>query len=1171
MTAEYQMQALMAMLQGGVGDAYAVMPPLPTAHGRGSEIYTGVANPVTFTEQLRQVAAPLVGQLMGMSNPMVMPTAGNGVGVGEAWYMARRNTQQWQQVQQMGSKYLGHGLAHDAGAIASNLGVPELMGMGQDEFMKLAEKGAGSGIGSMLAQMAASSAALQQLMGGDPLAPYKTMFHNRQLFGAGMGMPEHPLDMESQTQVSQVAADIATELSQAIRGTPNGGIGALPNLQYTRGFKDQDVAGLAVDMQQAGRFGDIGGRMRTMDQASDEYRDEAQAVAVQTGKAIKAFEALGDLMGDHSDMGKLKEAMSKFTQGNWETMDLDDVTASLRKMQGLAQTLNKSKDEMMATVDTVQSAMSGAIGMTPQRMAMGLSGGAYNSLQAGVDMAERVYAISEATGARRPQDIARITAQQTALHAISMQSSAGKALQVLEYQKQEGLVDDDKYEAIRQNLVSGDSALRTKGVGDIATLLGGSEARGREMMRDDRVMETIRAGTLEPARQRAMAGMQQGRNMEWHQTVKDAGIRRMTEVLGDYKKRVGLPNATDPNVAAAGKKEAMLDHLRQLSPSGAGVAEAEYQKVIDKGGTPAQAFSAMQSRLRGMKDMLPPGALESTMAVGAAAQNEMDYAALGAKGDAANTANTILKGLAQTGVTANLNDEQRKRYDDLVKLSRTDPVKAAEEAKAFVNSDAVTSAQREMIQTSLAASQKAQSEYSERVTMERDAYKRVEQGIDANLTMDQVITGNDRLTSMLADLDTGLRKGGGDADKAKAKFKKELENDESLVKMLSKDDKARLTGIGSAEDSAKALKRQKQMNLGGTFTRMLAEGSLGLPADYAKGVRDSMKSGATLKSVQALGMDMGIYNQTMADMDPAARATVGQMALAFGEGTVGFGAVLGIADGDVATTDPKLAKRVKAQADRTGYKDFSETFKSANAEDTKLNQKLTDLQQESAKPEALKEQRRRFEALRPTDEKAYAEFKAQAVAAGVDSDAMAVFDKKFELNQSRAKTSAAFRDKLKTDKDQGLGKDVEIANKAVRRRDAVARDDAMTELGRRKYKDGTAFIADIYAQDYDNMSKEDKAKFNKAISTLTGHGKAWTKGGRKADITAVSRKIATDEQLSTLSTEQMGAVAEISKLGRKAKQEVGGKGGNRMELSGVLTLLETGKPPRNVNASMEGY
>ena len=84
------------------------------------------------------------------------------------------------------------------------------------------------------------------------------------------------------------------------------------------------------------------------------------------------------------------------------------------------------------------------------------------------------------------------------------------------------------------------------------------------------------------------------------------------------------------------------------------------------------------------------------MAVGAAAQNEMDYAALGAKGDAANTTNTIIKGLAKTGVTANFNDEQRKRYDEIVKLSRTDPVKAAEEAKAFVNSDAVTSAQREM-------------------------------------------------------------------------------------------------------------------------------------------------------------------------------------------------------------------------------------------------------------------------------------------------------------------------------------------------------------------------------------------------------------------------------------------------------------------------------------------
>lgn len=865
---------------------------MPPSHS--SELYRAVPQP-----NLLQTGGMAVAGLMGMT-VAPLPSVSRAQGVGEAMYASGVNARIWEQMQQGAIAQMAQGIGYNIGQAGTNMGLPSMMGMSTTEFQRMVNRGMGSAMGMGVVGQIANLPMLHQLMGGNVMGTYQSAFGNRNLFGQPLGFA-HPMDMQAQAQAANYSMALNNGLMQAAYGTPGGGIGLMPNYNFTRGFSVNDIQSSMVRMQQGGRWRageDIGARVADM------------------GKMTRTFEALGDFMGSR-DMDQLMGALTKLTQGRWERANPEQLTAGLRQLQGMAQVLGRTKDEMVSTVTQIQSALQGGVGIGASQLAMGVTAGGYGGFGAAGGMAARVYSIAAARGENRPEDINRIMMQQTALHNMGMGSYAGRAAQLAAYMSQEGMLSDTDYAGVMKGLTYGDAGGKVSVVNDLLRRKFGSEAEGMARLNDPRFMTMIRAATGESKASDVMSAIRMGQSLEWRDRVLSAGRTELGRTLSGIQGQMGVTGALGGNNAVAGAQaDAVLGFFTaQGQGTSANFLRSVYSDAIAGGKSQAQAYSLMMSRMHGNIGQQYWGGAE------AAAQKAALGAGLGAVNAGGVTgadANAILQGLRSSGAVDTFSAETKSAFYAAQKqLSKGDyagALAAAEgllgnaspEAQAVIND-------RRGIARSQAASAVAEA------NRRSESLSRFERGTNMGLSIGGIGTMQGEFTKQLTDIDARLRGGGSMAD-AKAMIVAGLGAESGQA--LSKPQQAMRNFLGGSvveklfkastpEDISNLLKEQRAVELWDKTTRSAAAAGRGVPIELSDMLSTGEKEFMAEANIRAMSLSTGIMNQAAADTGQGLRATTGQLALGLAQGTVSPLRMLGLSDGSMSYLGGGAQSRIK--------------------------------------------------------------------------------------------------------------------------------------------------------------------------------------------------------------------------------------------------------------------
>lgn len=1192
MTTNQQLQAIGQILNQGYG--------MPSAAGAGvsrpNEMFSTIAQPTSMMGQLQSIAGPMFAQAAGMNGIQIAPHANPNQGVGEAWYAQHRNNAQWQMMQDAYMRNAAGGVGRLAGDIGINMGLHKTMGMSAQDFIAMTEGRARSGAGQFVTQQLMGSDAMTGIMGGNPMQMFQTMFANRHSFGLPGNMQSLPFNARQQNAITGVTTDLATTLADAIRGNAGGAVGMAQNMGFTRGFRDEQIGDLAVRMQQSGRFGGITTGMVMARESGDTIASKQYAGRFkgEIGDMIKSFEALGDLTGDRGDMGKLMETMSQLTQGQWERMDPSEITRGIRNIQGLATVLGKSKDEMLQAVASMQANIGGGMGITANARAAGITGGGYTSLEAATQMTGDIYEIARRGGDTSAAGIQRVTQQQTALNAIGMQSGAGKGMRALAYAESQGMVSPAVAGELMRQLASGSGATRTAAVDEVARLVGGSEARGREMMRDDKMMAYMAENTNSAAAANAMSGMRQGRAAEHVNEAEAASDRAIRRGVKDMNKLTGRRYASDPTKTSEAKRDAVLEYMRKNGGGdGADVAQQAYENAIKDGMSPQAAFDAMQSRIRGMKDMLPVNMVEEVGKIALRTQNKADVGALSENGRDSLTATSILKGITQTGADKNFSPQQQAEVARIRELATTDPKAAAKAAQDFLGSGAVGKSEEQLIRKGMEKDRARYDAQEAAMTGKVNANTRAQNGLRAGFTMEEIRSAGKQVSSNLGTISQLMEKDPEAGRKALEEYQKMVDNTD-IATIASPEEVNRIKGLKTQEDVKREINRQNRTRAEQDKAVMEAESRLGVPLELSRAVGEGvLEEGITSdpkrlrerRDRRAMMQSIGAFNQDMADADPYARSTIGQMAIALGAGYTDLATVMGVTGDSPVARNKQAQKLAKDMAGDIGLDKYNKQLSGLKDRDAAAMADYDSIVSGEKNPETRRQLQQDdgdfSQALAmgqiktEADLNKFLESHPAAAAAGAGKS----MQERLKVRNEREGANKAFGKKYSTYMEgKGGAKKAKLDEITAKesRKDRIARSDAMDSLGERKHKDGTTFLSDIYEKDYADMSWSDQAKFRKRVFEISGKKQTiglidrFRLGGA---VDAASKVAGSDEELGKLSTDKLMAVDKASKIAMKVADEKAAKGSGSagvMKISGQLTLIDPDKGSRTVNVSAKG-
>lgn len=1208
MTSDQQLAMISQVLQGGFGG----IAPMPPTHARGNEMYKAVADPGSMLEQLRGFAGPYVGStFLGMQNPVNLPRVAPGQGIGEAFYANRVTSRQWELTQQQALYDMSTGLGNDLGKIGGTMHLPQMLGMSTHAFQRMVNKGASTPLAMQAAGMIANMPAMQELMGGNALAPYQTMFANRSMFGSVSGMPTHPMDRSGQEQIRQVGADIGRSLSLAIRGTPNGGMGVLPNYAYTRGFADEQIANVAVEAQAGGRWGDVGGRLRSHGRGSAAYTEEISRVTQDIGAANKMFESLGDLMGSR-DMDQLMSTMGELTHGQWAKLDWNALNGQLREMAATAQVLNVSKGEMMRTVQTMQGTIQGSIGVTANQVAMGINGGGYGGLAVGVDMARQVYSIAANNNVSSPFEINRIATQQAGLMGVGMQSSAGRTSQLMEYMFQTGTLDKATYDDYNDRMQYGKRSEKTS----VAEELFARSFGGRRVIDDPMYMAMIREKTQPESAVKVLNAIRTGQRYELDERMTTASRKRVQATTDTQRSALGMRYAEDPEIVAAAQSESVLRYLNEMNVkpddalklsnpdvyaskmeqyNAAVSGTSEFERLSKTGTTKAEGY---QHAIR-MLQTEPGMARFARRALGQAeyAGIILNSKAMELKGGPAGEARALLSGLRDISVTDKLSKPQLDEMERIDKLITTDPGAALTQGQGFIDSlpnSMVNSAQREMIEGRVQAARRLGPELATNARAERVMAERLTAGTGSKLGLDTLLVDKAQATLAveLNTLQESVAKGApGTADarlhaaklllsmgdmfgnEVDATGKPVAHSREGILKTIQ---------TGNAEDLTTLLKFQSKVAANGTSIKAEALRAGGLPIDYEEAMRNASEGAGTYKRSGVMATGMAIWNAQMADLDAPLRATFGQLGVAFGKGDVDMQGLFGVTDMslDMAGGDVELQKDWKRFGKRIGIPQLKEQYNTGAKSISNARDRFDELALN-----ATPEDRQNMLTLR-TD--ANAAFLAGTITSRGSLNRFMADDK--YGGAGRVVGDALWQDlKGKQQQSEAMGtvkknlkaeNPLEIAERNKRTADNGA------DVQRRADRDAeerVAIIGKAGLKDFDRIDlsqldlaskkaaavlapRKSEGLFKEGLRFLSGHAYDVTEGQQKEIANTYGRSF---EGLSAEKQEAGKVLATAMRL-QKEKQD-GDKKGEKLELTGTLTLVnpKTGEE-QTVNLSAHG-
>ena len=520
------------------------------------------------------VMAPLAGQfLLGMKDPIRQPKLAPGMSPFDAMYSQRVTGPQWARTEKDVLTGLGMGLADDIGKAGTQLGLNNIMGVSATQMERtLAEKGRGSA-GRMLAGVVANSPMAKEIMGGDVLGMHKELFRNRHALAAIPGDPIGPMDVQGQEVARAHAMDFGGQLTKAIRGTENGGIGMLPDYGFTRGYRDEQIGEVAARMTERGAGTKLGaGTMRGADVP-------AGAKVEAVGQMNKTLEALGDLIGS-DDISQLFKSLDKLTQNQWPDINPAALEDTFRNMKASADMLGTSAGQMISTTNAMQSVMKGSLAP-----GLGQSGGGYTQLPVGQMMAENVMAIAQTTGKTSPQDIERITQQQGGLMAVGMQSTQGRDLQMIEYAREKGMVSEADYADLQGTIASG-SKMEQQGLAQsMLKKAFGSEAEVSHMKNDPNMLAFMRENTSARGARNVAGSIMTAQQTEYTEVVRKELTDSLDRRNQDMVKQTGRRRAMPKGERADLEMQVVKDYFatgRGDSPEVAEALQATFQAKMEE-------------------------------------------------------------------------------------------------------------------------------------------------------------------------------------------------------------------------------------------------------------------------------------------------------------------------------------------------------------------------------------------------------------------------------------------------------------------------------------------------------------------------------------------------------------------------------------------------------------
>lgn len=457
----------------------------------------------------------------------------------------------------------GTQIGNTAGAMGVVQSIGTMAGYSPAETQRALAGGMGafarSQIGSFIMPMVDSGLNAMGLTGGSMVGMTQAAFNGRMNL-MGPGALVNPYNAGQQHQAMAGASAMATMLNNIMSQRDGDRILAGVNQQVMQGFSRERVTQLAMRAAGMGMFTahadrgafdadgfstGVGGLADRLSQSIGDPNFDISSLRLanfdgRTGGGIsregaarkvkavrdeveRGIQGLTEAMGAMRDLtGYVDEELEKLlddvTNGDWARSAKGAFAArdAVRTLHAASQAYNIDPKQALTQIIANRTVLQDAAGFDGSMLSMGFSGGGMFGLSAQTELFTGIEDMINARGVRNDPILSGRLRQQ-GLQAMSrnMNTTAGKAAQVLAYARQTGVVSDDEATEFARRLTSGDSALMGEGLNRLLTTVFGSAEAGHRFMSDSMQMNSMRMAMDDNAGAYAMTLTMNGADAEF--------------------------------------------------------------------------------------------------------------------------------------------------------------------------------------------------------------------------------------------------------------------------------------------------------------------------------------------------------------------------------------------------------------------------------------------------------------------------------------------------------------------------------------------------------------------------------------------------------------------------------------------------------------------------------
>lgn len=270
-------------------------------------------------------SAQTVASLTGIGQVRYIPVPGSGMNMREAMIARDITTPLYRTMQDQAAYSYGSAFGQSLASVGVMTGVNRMMNMSPDAFTRELVNAGSSPMGRAAMEFMMQQPAMQQALGGNPMAAAESVFSQRRMLGTAPGQMLSPMDITGQWAAAQHASEMQQSLMAAAYSGPNGMSAAL-NPMVTRGFNFEEFAYMGLRGAQAGMPG-----MRGMGVSGDQFAGGTMAVT-------EMMAALRGNVGT-SDPIKLFNHLERIAGPDWGKSDVRGLTAAFHQTKALSSLL----------------------------------------------------------------------------------------------------------------------------------------------------------------------------------------------------------------------------------------------------------------------------------------------------------------------------------------------------------------------------------------------------------------------------------------------------------------------------------------------------------------------------------------------------------------------------------------------------------------------------------------------------------------------------------------------------------------------------------------------------------------------------------------------------------------------------------------------------------------